>query len=144
MSFQTSIAVRWSDVDHNQHVRHSAYYDYGAHCRIQFFDHINFGMNKLSEMQLGPVLFSEQCNFLRELKLNEIVRVNLLRGEVSANGRKWVLYHEMFNGEDEKVAHLRVFGAWMDVSQRKITAPPAALAEAFLALDEGKDYIHGA
>ncbi|MFO0488582.1 MAG: hypothetical protein ACK5ZY_09960, partial [Cyclobacteriaceae bacterium] len=35
--FLLPIQVRWSDIDQNRHLRHSAYYDYGATVRIACF-----------------------------------------------------------------------------------------------------------
>ena len=37
-SFVRPIQIRWADLDPNFHLRHSVYYDYGAYCRIGFFE----------------------------------------------------------------------------------------------------------
>ena len=34
-NFSLPIQIRWSDIDQNRHLRHSAYYDYGSNGRIQ-------------------------------------------------------------------------------------------------------------
>ena len=36
--FEKKPEIRWSDLDPNYHVKHSAYYDYGAYSRISFFN----------------------------------------------------------------------------------------------------------
>jgi len=135
-SFSTQIKVRWADVDSNQHVRHSAYYDYGAHCRIQFFIECGFPLQKFQELGIGPILFHEECSFLKEIKMEETITINLLKGEIRDDGSRWALHHEIFNSKNEKCAHIIVKGAWMDLTKRKLTLPPEELAEKFLGLEE--------
>ena len=48
--FEKFIEVRWADCDANRHVRHSTYYDYGAHARIRFFTEIGFDVQKLGQL----------------------------------------------------------------------------------------------
>lgn len=123
-NFEKIIEVRWADVDHNQHVRHSAYYDFGAHVRIRFFETVDYSSQVLQKLHLGPILFEESCAFIREIRLDDTLRVNLLRGPMREDASHWTLYHEIFNQREEKVAQIRVKGAWMDLQKRKITVPP--------------------
>jgi acyl-CoA thioester hydrolase len=37
-SFSKQLSFRWSDLDPNFHVRHSAYYDFGAQHRIEILE----------------------------------------------------------------------------------------------------------
>lgn len=134
--------MRWSDVDHNQHVRHSAYYDYGAHARIRFFESIHYNSIRLQQLNIGPILFEENCSFIREIKLNDIIRVNLLRGDIRPDGSHWILYHELYNQEREKVAHIKVKGAWLNLSTRRVTSPPEEMAHALQELEFGQDYVY--
>lgn len=139
---EKEIEVRWQDCDPNRHVRHSAYYDYGAHTRIRYFAAIGLGADKMYALQIGPVLFKEECTFIRELTLEDNLRVNILKGTISPDGSRWVLHHEMFNDKGEKCAHLTVTGAWMDLKLRKLTIPPTELIEAYKQLPEGECYVH--
>ncbi|MEM9023493.1 MAG: acyl-CoA thioesterase [Bacteroidota bacterium] len=141
MTFTEHIKIRWADIDHNQHVRHSAYYDYGAQCRISFFQANGFDMAYFAQHHIGPILFSEQCNFLRELTLGETVAINLRAGSLSGDGTKWTLYHELFKESGEKAAHLKVTGAWMNTALRKITAPPEGMAKAMHGLAAGEEFV---
>ena len=141
-SFENEIEVRWSDCDPNRHVRHSAYYDYGAQARIRYFIKIGFGSKEMTKLSIGPILFKEECTFIRELTPEENIRINLLKGELSPDGARWVLHHEIFNSKNEKCAHITVKGAWLNLDIRKLTVPPAGLAEAFDKLPQGADYVH--
>lgn len=135
------IDVRWSDIDQNRHVRHSAYYDYGAHTRIKFIEESGFALDLL-KAHIGPVIFKEECSFIKELLPGETISCNLLKGELAQDGSRWVLHHEIYNQKGEKAAHLTVKGAWMDLNQRKLTVPPKALADYFASLSPGEDYVY--
>lgn len=140
-TFTAIVAVRWADVDANRHVRHSAYYDYGAHARIQFFETIRFGDSVMQELHIGPIIFKEECSFIREIRLNDKLIVNILRGEtMHPNAARWVLHHEIYNQHKQKCAHISLSGAWMNLQKRKLTKPPAGLATAFKELPIGQAY----
>lgn len=141
-TFEREIEVRWSDCDPNRHVRHSAYYDYGAHVRIRFFIEQGYAASKLDQLNLGPILFKEECSFIRELRPDDVIRINLLKGELAEDASRWVLHHEIFNQKGEKCAHISLKGAWMDLGARKLTIPPAGLAKAFHELPEGEPYTY--
>lgn len=140
--FTKEIQVRWSDVDQNRHVRHSAYYDYCAFTRISFITSTGFDASKLEAEAIGPILFKEECTFLREIKPDDVVTVNIKKGEMAPDGSKWTIHHEIFNGAGVKAAHVTVYGAWMDLHKRKLTAPPKEIAEGFNQLLPGEFYVH--
>jgi len=142
MVYQKEIAVRWSDVDQNRHVRHSAYYDYGAHIRIRFFAEQGYGAARFQELNLGPIMFKEECSFLKELHPEDIITINLLKGDLQPDGSRWVLHHEIFNQHDEKCAHLSIQGAWMDLGKRKLTIPPTDIASAMHELTAGDYFVY--
>ena len=141
-AFNHTIEVRWADCDANRHVRHSAYYDYGAHCRVKFLSERGFDTSEMSRLSMGPILFKEECSFLKELHLNEIMTISLLRGKISQDGSKWELHHEIFNASGDKCAHITVQGAWMDLKARKLAAPPSKLGHVFMTLPPGEAYIY--
>ncbi len=142
VNFENEIQVRWADVDQNRHVRHSAYYDYGAHCRIQYFKSIGLNSIQMAEQNIGPVIFNEACSFIKELHPDDRITINLRKGEISEDGSRWVLHHEIFNSKNEKSAHLTLKGAWMDLSKRKLTIPPKDVAVAMHALKKGEEYAY--
>ncbi|NND93942.1 MAG: acyl-CoA thioesterase [Flavobacteriales bacterium] len=142
MKFEKQIEVRWADVDQNRHVRHSAYYDYGAHIRIACLDQAGYDADRLGEEGIGPILFHEECSFLKEIKSNDIITINLLKGNLHRDGLKFTLHHELFDQAGKKLAHITVKGAWMDLNRRRLTVPPQALREAFENLDAGEAFSY--
>ncbi len=141
-TFENEIEIRWADCDLNRHVRHSTYYDYGAHCRIQFFNEIDFDSKKMNDLNIGPILFKEECTFIKELSLEDVIIINLLKGEISPDGSRWEFHHEIFNKAREKSAHITVKGAWIDLSKRKLTSPPIEIVDVFHNLPVGNPYTH--
>jgi len=140
--FEKSIEVRWSDCDPNRHVLHSSYYVYGAHTRIRFFADNGFGAKEMEKQNIGPILFKEECSFIKELKPDDTIMVNLLKGEISKDGARWVLHHEIFNQQSEKCAHITIKGAWIDLNLRKLAVPPIGLVKILQELPEGESYFY--
>ena len=75
--FYLPIQVRWSDIDQNRHLRHSAYYDYGATVRIACFSQHGLTNLKFEELRIGPILFREEAVFKREIKFEDSITVDL-------------------------------------------------------------------
>ena len=142
MKFEKQIEVRWADVDQNRHVRHSAYYDYGAHVRVACLEQAGYDAERMGMEGFGPILIHEECTIIKQIKANETISVNLLHGPLDPNGIKFTLHHEFFNANGEKLAHLSVKGAWMDLRKRKLTAPPDALRKAFAEVEEGAHFVY--
>jgi acyl-CoA thioester hydrolase len=141
MVFEKIIEVRWADVDQNGHVRHSAYYDYGAHIRVACLTAAGYDTGRMVNEDLGPILFHEECTFLREIKSSDTVTINMLIGDMRDDGSRWNVHHELFNAQGQKLAHLSIKGAWMDLKERKLCSPPQAIRDAFAALEPGERFI---
>lgn len=141
-SYEKTIEVSWSDSDPNGHVSHASYYEYGAHVRMRFFADAGFNTEARNRHNLGPILFKEECSFIKELQTDETIKVNILKGEVSADGARWTVHHEIFNEKGEKSAHITAKGAWIDLKLRKLAVPPKGLAEALMDLEMGEPYVY--
>ncbi len=140
--YEKYIEIRWADCDANRHVRHSAYYDFGAHVRIRFFADIGMNDKVLNRLRIGPIIFKEECSFIKELHADDTIRINCLKEKISEDGGRWILHHEIFNGKDEKVAHITLKGAWMDLDKRKLAIPPKVMATALHGLPSGESYTY--
>jgi acyl-CoA thioester hydrolase len=76
-SFIKKIDIRWSDLDPNFHLRHSAYYDFGAYSRICFLTDAGFTPAVMMHHHIGPVLFREECSFRKEIHFGDDISVDL-------------------------------------------------------------------
>jgi len=125
------IEIRWSDLDPNFHLRHSAYYDFGGYCRISFMNEHQLGLSQMAALNIGPVLFREECVFKREIKFGDTIKINLTLEKATPDFSRWTMKHDIWKNEDTLAAVITVDGAWMDTSKRKLTIPPASFKEIF-------------
>jgi acyl-CoA thioester hydrolase len=138
--YQQNIMVRWSDLDPNGHVRHSAYYDYGAQLRIACFQQAGVGIAWLAGQGIGPVLFREEAKFYRELRLDDDLLIDLRLTGLSEDQRKWSMRHQILRDGEELCATIDLDGAWLNLQVRRIVPPPERLRTALAAMPRTEDF----
>lgn len=126
--YKKSVEMRWADVDANQHVTHSKYYELGAHCRMSFLYEHGITPELLKKELFGPILFREECTFRRELVAGEIVTVNFALTKARKDGSRFSVYHEIKKADGTLAAVIHADLVWMDLMKRKLTVPPAIVA----------------
>ncbi len=127
-SFSKELSFRWSDLDPNFHVRHSAYYDFGAQHRIEILESLGLTMKVMQAQGFGPILFREECVFRKEIKLSDKISMQTKTSKVNADASRWSIVHEFLNNENKLCAVITVDGAWMDTKLRKIADPTPEIA----------------
>ncbi len=127
MKFTDTIHIRWADLDPNFHVRHSAYYDWGAQQRIDALGKLGLTMQAFQEMKVGPILFREECIFRKEIKQGDTITIELFMRELNEDGSRWGMTHILTNQNSELCATINIDGAWMDVTKRKLANPTPEL-----------------
>lgn len=131
MDYTKHVEIRWSDLDPNFHLRHSAYYDFGAYCRIAFLNEHGITPVVMTQHAIGPVLFREECIFKKEIKFGDNITIHLKLDSLSNDYRKWTMVHELWKNDEALAAIITIEGAWMSTALRKIIAPPEIFREAF-------------
>ena len=132
--------VRWADIDANKHMRHSAYYDYAAHLRVQLLKKIGMDIVTLSKLEIGPVLIREEAVFMREISMDDTIRVNVKLKRIREDGSRWTFYHELLKDEEKVAATVTVDGAWIDLKKRKLTALPDHFLQLMLEIPRTEDF----
>ncbi|MDX5420610.1 MAG: acyl-CoA thioesterase [Hymenobacteraceae bacterium] len=132
--------VMWSHLDANMHMRHSAYADFAAQARIEVLDKLGLDLKVFHHLHIGPILFREESVYLREVSINENLKVTTELTKSRPDGSRWSIRHEIFRADGVKAAVINVDGAWLDTQKRKLTALPAELAEQFAHIPKSKDY----
>jgi acyl-CoA thioester hydrolase len=122
-TFSLPIQVRWSDIDQNRHLRHSAYYDYGATVRIACFSQHGLTNLKFEELHLGPILFREEAIFKREIKFEDRITVDMTVIKALPDFSRWSVRHHFYQEDQTLCAILNMDGAWIDIVQRKLAVP---------------------
>ena len=121
------VDIRWSDLDPNFHLRHSVYYDYGAFARISFLEANGLTTAFMAKNHFGPILFREECIFRKEIRLGDIITIDVTLLKARQDQSRWSFQHKIVKNDGVLAAVLTVDGAWMDVLQRKLTVPPESV-----------------
>ncbi len=140
MSYQVEFTTKWSDFDPNKHMRHTAYNDYAAEVRVRYFKSMGFSIQDFIDMQVGPILFKEETSFLKEIRMGEDLIVTAQLKASSANGERWKLRHEICNTKGKVAAIVEVYGAWMDLTKRKLCGLPKEVENPFTLLKKTEDF----
>ena len=138
--FIKNIQVRWSDLDPNVHLRHSVYYDWGAFCRVAFFEEHSLSIEDMGRLQIGPILFREECVFRKEIKLGDKVAIDLQMARAKRDYSRWTIQHIITKNADTTAAIITVDGAWLDVVRRKLANPPPEVVNSFSGMPVKEDF----
>lgn len=133
--------VLWSQIDANQHMRHSAYADVAAQARLNMLGDVGLNPVTLLGYKIGPVLFKEELFYLREIALGDQIKVSCEVFSSRADGSRWGIRHEIYRGDGVKAAIINVAGAWIDMEKRKLTLLPAELGDLFASSPKSDDYV---
>jgi len=133
--------VLWSQIDSNQHMRHSAYADFAAQARIIMLEGLGLTLAKLYEYKIGPVLFREELIYMREIGINERIKVTCELTKARKDGSRWSIRHELYRGDGVKAAIIVADGAWIDMEKRKLALLPTELSEMYMKAPRSEDYV---
>ena len=140
MSFKVTFSTKWSDFDPNRHMRHTAYNEYAAEVRIRYFAEHHFSIEEFTKHNIGPVLFTEETSFKKEIHIGEDISVNIKLSGLSENNERWKIVHEVFNEAGQLSAVIKVYGAWIDLTKRKLTFLPKEAQNLFLHAERTNDF----
>jgi acyl-CoA thioester hydrolase len=140
MSFKITFPTKWSDFDPNRHMRHTAYNEYAAEVRVRYFAEQNFSIDEFTKHNIGPILFTEETSFRKEIHLGENISVNFKLCGLSQNNERWKITHEVFNEAGKLSAVIKVYGAWINLTKRKLATPPKEAENLFLNALKSDDF----
>lgn len=132
--------IRWSDVDANRHLANSAYVNFMSHTRMSFMIENGFGQKELVKHNLGPVVFYEHIYYFKELFMGKPVTVSLQLKGLSEDGMFFQFAHDFYDYKGRNCARAEMFGAWIDLSSRKLTPLPSELTEKLQNLGRTDDF----
>lgn len=129
--FNMDVQIRWSDLDPNFHIRHSVYYDWGALCRVAFLNKWGLTADVMTRLQVGPILFREECVFRKEIRSGDTVSMDLKLLKARPDFSRWSIQHHIRKAETVVCAVLTVDGAWLNTALRKLATPPESVHTVF-------------
>jgi len=140
MKFEVEFPTLWANFDANAHMRHTAYNDYAAEVRSRFFTSQGFSLSEFGRLNIGPILFSENTNFFREIRLGENIKANLTLIGASKNLERFKFKHEIIKENGVLAAEIKIYGAWIDLTKRKLITPPQEMIAVFDKMDKSDDF----
>lgn len=132
--------VLWSQIDANVHLRHSAYADFCAQARSNMLNKMGLSLEEFNKRKIGPILFREELNYLREIGLDERVKVSVVITKFNKVNSRFSFRHEIFKENGVKAAVVLVDGAWMNIRERKLTNIPEDWMEIISKIPKSEDY----
>ncbi len=139
--FIKKIDIRWSDLDPNFHLRHSVYYDYGAFCRIGFFEAHGMPAGLMEELSFGPILFREEAVFRKEVRWGDELTIDLQLTKTRKDFSRWTIRHQLIKNSNILSAVITVDGAWINTNERKLATPPTAITDVFDKMPRSSDFV---
>lgn len=130
----------WANFDPNRHMRHSAYCDYAAEVRVRFFANYNLSLEDFANLHIGPVLFKEEISYFKEIRMGSDITVDIVLTAASPKLERWEFTHHIYNDKDEIAAIIKVYGAWIHLTKRKLTKLPADVYEKLADLPKSADF----
>ena len=138
--FERMLYAGWGDMDFNGHMRNTAFLDRSADVRMMYFAENGFSMREFERRRVGPVIFRDELEYFRELRLLEPVRVTLVMEGLSEDCGKFRMRNEFFRADGELAARVTSSGAWLDLEKRRLTAPPEDLARVLAQLGRAAEF----
>jgi acyl-CoA thioester hydrolase len=140
-TFSKKLSFRWSDLDPNFHLRHSAYYDFGAQHRVEIMAELGLTLRVMQKEFIGPILFREECVFRKEIGLSDEIIMQTKMAKMKEDASRWSIVHEFYK-EETVCAIITVDGAWMDTKIRKLASPtPQVVVQALNVFPKTVDFI---
>ena len=137
--FKRRMQIRWADIDANIHMRHSVYYELCAEMRMGMLKEVGLTMTKMQEIGVLPIIFREECKFMREIRHEDEIEVDVAICRLGEDYRKFSFRHQ-FTRNGELCAVSEMDGAWLSHSTRKITVPPRITIDSIQQIPKTEDF----
>ncbi|HET8540518.1 MAG TPA: acyl-CoA thioesterase [Anaeromyxobacter sp.] len=132
--------VRWADCDVNGHMRNTAYSEYGTDTRVSFLTERGFGFDRMLANRIGPVILHEAIDYMREVRLGDVIEVDLVVVGLSPDGARFKFEHDVWLPGHKKAARIVLAGGWMDLDRRKLRVPPDELLRVMDGAPRGEPF----
>ena len=138
--FEKTIEISWAHLDANGHMANTSYILIAIDTRFAYFTSRGFTAKEFSTRRIGPVVRRDEIDYYRELHFQERVKVNLLLAGLAADASRFRIRNEVYREDGQLAARITSLGGWFDLNERKLVAPPDALADALRGLARTQDF----
>jgi acyl-CoA thioester hydrolase len=116
------------------------YYDWGALSRIRFLGEQNLTTSNMQQLQIGPIIFREECVFKKEIRLDDAITIDLELIKARKDCSRWTIRHNIFKDGNTVAAILTLDGAWIDIAKRKLAITPKEVINAFMEMPRTAEF----
>ena len=138
--YTKTLYAGWADMDFNSHMRNTAYLDKAADVRQMFLIENGFPVDEFLRLRIGPVVMKDELEYFKEVRLQEQITVTYALAGHALDGSRFLLRHEIFRPDGKLSARVTSAGGWLDLTERKLVAPPPALLSAMNSLEKTDDF----
>ncbi len=138
--YEQTLLAGWGDMDFNGHMRNTAFLDKSGDVRMLYFGAQGFPMAEFIRLRLGPVVLRDEIDYQREFQLLDPVRITLTLAGASEDGSRWRLRNEFHRPDGRLAARVTSSGGWLDLTERRLVAPPPALLASLAGLGRSDDF----
>ena len=138
--FEKRLFAGWGDMDFNSHMRNTAFLDKAADLRVMFFAEHGFPVDEFLRRKIGPVIRRDELEYFKEVRLLEELRVTLMIAGLAEDGSRFLIRNEFWRSDGKLAATVTSAGGWLELSLRKLVAPPEALLAALRLLPRTEDF----
>jgi acyl-CoA thioester hydrolase len=139
-AFSITTIAGWADMDANAHMANVAYVNKCVDSRMSFFSQHGFPATEFAKRRIGPVVRRDEVEYFREVALLESITVTLVLGGCAPDGSRFRLVNEVLRADGKVAARVRSEGGWLDLTTRKLTAPPPEILTALQMLPRSEDF----
>jgi acyl-CoA thioester hydrolase len=132
--FEKVLYAGWRDMDYNSHMANTSYLDRAADVRMMYFSENGFSADEMLRLKIGPVVMKDEIEYFREVRLLQEVRVGFSLVGLAPDASRFTIRNEFSHVDGQKCAVVTTTGGWLDLTQRKLIAPPEPLRAAMAAL----------
>lgn len=138
--FERNFITGWADIDFNGHMRNSAYLDRASDVRTMFLASHGVTIEEFYRLRVGPVVKHDQVEYFREVKLLDPLRVTYALAGMSDDGSRFRLRNEVWRADGQIAARITSVGGWLDLTTRKLVAPPKVIFDTVNHLERTTDF----
>src|SRR5688572_33437281 len=97
-------------MDFNSHMRNTSFLDKSADVRMMFFSEHGFPIDEFIRRKIGPVIMKDECEYFREIRLLEELRVTLVIAGLARDGSRFLFRNEFWRADQKVVAKVTSTG----------------------------------
>ena len=140
INYSKNFEVLWVDVDLNGHLQHTAYSRYATNVRLGFFkDHLGNEFTDLNEQNVGPIVIREFIEYRKEVRLNEIITIDLALAGITESYSRWLIRHHIYVHK-EIACVINMEGSWLHLKRRKMVLPGDEIKSSFDKILKTEDF----